>query len=68
MCAVLNISSKTYYKYRNKEDTDYYDYCPDCSLFCGQTSSEKERRTGYINYLLSMQLCQKAFFKYVLVC
>ena len=26
MCAVLNISSKTYYKYRNKEDTDYYDY------------------------------------------
>ena len=26
MCAVLNISSKSYYKYRNKEDTDYYDY------------------------------------------
>lgn len=26
MCAVLNISPKTYYKYRNKEDTDYYDY------------------------------------------
>ena len=26
MCAVLNISSKTYYKYRNKEDSDYYDY------------------------------------------
>ena len=26
MCAVLNISSKTYYKYRNKEDPDYYDY------------------------------------------
>ena len=23
---VLNISSKTYYKYRNKEDSDYYDY------------------------------------------
>ena len=23
---ILNISSKTYYKYRNKEDPDYYDY------------------------------------------
>ena len=26
MCAVLNISPKTNYKYRNKEDPDYYDY------------------------------------------
>ena len=26
MCAVLEISSKTYYKYRKKEDPDYYDY------------------------------------------
>lgn len=26
MCAVLEISPKTYYKYRNKEDSDYYDY------------------------------------------
>ena len=26
MGAVLNISPKTYYKYRNKEDPDYYDY------------------------------------------
>ena len=26
MCAVLEISTKTYYKYRNKEDPDYYDY------------------------------------------
>ncbi len=26
MCAVLNISPKTYYKYRNKEEPDYYDY------------------------------------------
>ena len=26
MCAVLEISQKTYYKYRNKEDHDYYDY------------------------------------------
>ena len=26
MCAVLNISPKTYYKYKDKEDPDYYDY------------------------------------------
>ena len=26
MCAVLEISPKTYYKYRNKEDSGYYDY------------------------------------------
>ena len=26
MCAALNISRPTYYKYRNSEDRDYYDY------------------------------------------
>ncbi len=26
MCAVLEISKRTYYKYRNSEDNDYYDY------------------------------------------
>lgn len=26
MCAVLEISTRTYYKYRNAEDKDYYDY------------------------------------------
>ena len=26
MCAVLEISKRTYYKYRNSEDKDYYDY------------------------------------------
>ena len=26
MCAVLEISERTYYKYRNAEDPDYYDY------------------------------------------
>ena len=26
MCVVLEISLKTYYKYRNKENPDYYDY------------------------------------------
>ena len=26
MCAALDISQRTYYKYRNIEDKDYYDY------------------------------------------
>lgn len=26
MCEVLEISTRTYYKYRNVEDKDYYDY------------------------------------------
>ena len=26
MCEELDISPKTYYKYRNKDDTDYLDY------------------------------------------
>ena len=26
MCAALEISKRTYYKYRNTEDKDYYDY------------------------------------------
>jgi transposase InsO family protein len=26
MCEVLGINKRTYYKYRNKEDSDYYDY------------------------------------------
>ena len=26
MCAALEISKRTYYKYRNNEDKDYYDY------------------------------------------
>ena len=26
MCAVLQINRKTYYRYRNSEDRDYYDY------------------------------------------
>ena len=26
MCAALSISRRTYYKYRNSEDKDYFDY------------------------------------------
>ena len=38
MCAVPNISPKTYYKYRNKEDPDYYDY-----LIIKEPHDESER-------------------------
>ena len=42
MCAVLNISPKTYYKYRNKEDPDYYDY-----LIIKEIFDENKRTYGY---------------------
>ncbi len=42
MCAVLNISPKTYYKYRNKEDPDYYDY-----LIIKELFDENKRTYGY---------------------
>ena len=33
MCAVLEISKRTYYKYRNAEDKDYYDYLISKEIF-----------------------------------
>ena len=42
MCAVLNISPKTYYKYRSKEDLDYYDY-----LIIKEIFDENKRTYGY---------------------
>ena len=42
MCAVLEISPKTYYKYRNKEDPDYYDY-----LIIKEVFDESKGTYGY---------------------
>ena len=42
MCAVLDISPKTYYKYRNKEDPDYYDY-----LIIKEVFDESKGTYGY---------------------
>ena len=42
MCAVLNISPKTYYKYRDKEDSDYYDY-----LMIKEVFDESKGTYGY---------------------
>ena len=42
MCAVLEISPKTYYKYRNKEEPDYYDY-----LIIKEVFDESKGTYGY---------------------
>ena len=42
MCAVLEISPKTYYKYRNKEDPEYYDY-----LIIKEVFDESKGTYGY---------------------
>ena len=42
MCAVLDISKRTYYKYRKAEDKDYYDY-----LLIKEIFDESKRTYGY---------------------
>ena len=42
MCEVLEISKRTYYKYRNVEDKDYYDY-----LIIKEIFDESKRTYGY---------------------
>lgn len=42
MCAVLEISRRTYYKYRNEEDLDYYDY-----LIIKEVFDESKGTYGY---------------------
>ena len=43
MCVVLEISPKTYCKYRNKEDPDYYDY-----LIIKEIFDESKGTYGYL--------------------
>ena len=44
MCAVLEISKRTYYKYRNAEDKDYYDYLVIKEIFEDSRSTYGYRR------------------------
>ena len=44
MCEVLNISRRTYYKYRNSEDRDYYDYLMIREIFEGSKRTYGSRR------------------------
>ncbi|MDD7165662.1 MAG: hypothetical protein PUI31_03205, partial [Clostridia bacterium] len=46
MCATLEISKRTYYKYRNAEDKDYYDY-----LLIKEIFDESKKTYGYRNQL-----------------
>ena len=44
MCAALDISKRTYYKYRNTEDEDYYDYLLIKEIFDGSKGTYGYRR------------------------
>lgn len=46
MCEVLGINKRTYYKYRNKEDPDYYDYILIKEIF--DESKEHMVIVGYV--------------------
>ena len=53
MCAALEISSRTYYKYRNSEDKDYYDY-----LIIKEIFNESKGTYGY------RRICEGLLIKY----
>lgn len=53
MCAVLEISKRTYYKYRNAEDKDYYDY-----VLIKEVFDESNRTYGY------RRICDGLLIKY----
>ena len=53
MCAALDISQRTYYKYRNSEDKDYYDY-----LLIKEVFDESKCTYGY------RRVCEGLLIKY----
>ncbi len=53
MCAALEISQRTYYKYRNSEDKDYYDY-----LLIKEIFDESKGTYGY------RRICEGLLIKY----
>ena len=53
MCETLEISKRTYYKYRNAEDKDYYDY-----LLIKEIFDESKRTYGY------RRICEGLMIKY----
>ena len=53
MCAALDISQRTYYKYRNCEDKDYYDY-----LLIKEIFDESKGTYGY------RRVCEGLLIKY----
>lgn len=53
MCATLEISKRTYYKYRNAQDKDYYDY-----LLIKEIFDESKKTYGY------RRICDGLLIKY----
>ena len=53
MCEVLGINKRTYYKYRNKEDLDYYDY-----ILMKEIFDDSKRTYGY------RRICEDLTAKY----
>ena len=53
MCEVLDISKRTYYKYRSSEDKDYYDY-----LLIKEIFDESKGTYGY------RRICEGLLIKY----
>ena len=53
MCAALDITKRTYYKYRNNEDKDYYDY-----LLIKEIFDESKGTYGY------RRICEGLLIKY----
>ena len=53
MCEVLEISKRTYYKYREAEDKDYYDY-----LLIKEVFDESKGTYGY------RRICEGLLIKY----
>ena len=73
MCAVLEISKRTYYKYRNSDDPDYLDYLMIKKVFDDSKGTTREKVTFinlYINkYKLSnmcavLEISRRTYYKY----
>src|SRR5574344_2179868 len=56
MCAALDISIRTYYKYRDSEDKDYYDY-----LIIKEIFDESKGTYGY------RRICEGLLIKYSVI-
>ena len=59
MCAVLDISQRTYYKYRNKEDKDCYDY-----LIIKEIFDESKSTCGYRRVCEGLKIKYGVIFNY----
>ena len=59
MCAALAISRRTYYKYRNKEDSDYYDF-----LLIKDVFDESKGTYGYRRVLEGLKIKYGVIFNH----